>query len=303
MAGDWIKMRAALLTHPKTIKMVNLLQQSGGFFNFVCQDGITGGELSGFDPSPKTVNDYVTRDALRYVTVSGLLALWSSARLHSDNGILRGLAIRDLDEMAGIPDFGDAMQAVGWAKYDRKTKAVVLPNFMEWNDQSHREPKSNAERQKEYRERHKNAPKKDRNESNESNDRAEQRRVEQRRVLEIPAKQKPTAGAFKEISEADLSNPKALRDWHQKQLLKSKPVVDPGEGALLNILCAAERAMQVGTNPMGLFANLVSGRKWDFITQEQEERARECLKSLRGPLAKVSPHATELAKQFAPKDS
>jgi len=156
MAGDWIKMRAGLLTHPKVIGMVNHLATDPAFFNFICQDDITGGDLGGFNPDPKSVTDIVTRQALRAVTVCGLLSLWSAARQHSDSGVLTGLTVDDLDEMAGVPGFGRAMHKVGWAVADEHHNSIVLPNFTEWNDQSHKGPtQTNAERQKAFRERQK----------------------------------------------------------------------------------------------------------------------------------------------------
>lgn len=154
--GDWIKMRAALLNHPKVIGMVNYLETKPEFFNFICQDGITGGDLGGYDPDPKTVTDFVTRTALRYVTVSGLLALWSAARLHTQGGRIAGLSIDDLDELAGIPCFGRAMEFVGWVHVETDSQVIELVNFVEWNDPPKKTtPKSNAERQKEWRERQK----------------------------------------------------------------------------------------------------------------------------------------------------
>ena len=175
MAGDWIKMRAGLLSHPKVIGMVNYLERQGAFFNFICQDDVTGGELGGYDPDPKIVTEFVTRTALRYVTVSGLLSLWSSVRLNSKGGVLAGLDITDLDEMAGIPCFGLALESVGWATYDEESQTVSLPNFTEWNEAPVKAPaKTNAERQQAFRERHKI----DVTKSNDSNDRVEKSREE-----------------------------------------------------------------------------------------------------------------------------
>jgi hypothetical protein len=43
------------------------------------------------------------------------------------------------------------MEAVGWAVYDPQKNAVILPNFKEWNSPA--EDRTNAERQRRYRER------------------------------------------------------------------------------------------------------------------------------------------------------
>lgn len=295
MAGDWIKMRAGLLTHPKVIGMVKHLQDSGAFFNFVCHDEVTGGALAGFEPDPKCVTDFVTRNALRYITVSGLLALWSAARLHSNSGCLCGLLIEDLDEMAGIPSFGFALESVGWAKYDKKLKGVVLPNFLEWNDQTHKDsPKSNAERQKAFRERKKTTV----TNSNESNDRVEESRVEE----SIKTGCAGGAGVFSKLTEADLADTARMVAWHKRASSRKQPVVGASEADLLFVLTAAEKALDVGDNPPAMFAAIVSKGLRGNAKQEHEDLAVERLKAHRsaGPPANLA--SQQLAKQLKTGD-
>ncbi|MFD0669698.1 hypothetical protein ACT80S_18415 [Ramlibacter sp. MAHUQ-53] len=60
--------------------------------------------------------------------------------------------------MTGIPGFGEAMEAVGWAIYDPEEGSVTLPNFAEYNTSGEARSigaKTAAERQREYRERQK----------------------------------------------------------------------------------------------------------------------------------------------------
>lgn len=52
--------------------------------------------------------------------------------------------------------------------------------------------------------------------------------------------------------------------------------VENTEAAKLNFVAAAKRA-QEGHNPAGLFIWLVKNKRWDYITQAQEERARYLL--------------------------
>lgn len=147
---NWIKMRSSLLNHPKVIIMVNHLATDDDFLNFVCDNVTVTLVTESLQQRNVTVTDIVTRSALRYITVAGLLALWSSARSFSDGGVIEGISITDLDEMAGVPGIGKALQKAGWAIYDDERKCVVLKDFEEWNDQEYK-AKTNAERQRDYR--------------------------------------------------------------------------------------------------------------------------------------------------------
>lgn len=134
MAGDWIKMRGALLEHPKLIRMAKRLQDTTEFRAWLAP----GGPLN-----EKIVGD----SALRYVTASALLKVWSGAREHGktvgDDLVLEHSTLADLDEMAGVPGVGQAMAHVQWAV---NANGVTLPNFIEFNV-----PLSVAERQRDFR--------------------------------------------------------------------------------------------------------------------------------------------------------
>jgi hypothetical protein len=56
----------------------------------------------------------------------------------------------DIDEIAGIPGFGEAMEYVGWALHDDEKDAIILPNFTEWNTPA--KDRTAAERQRRFRE-------------------------------------------------------------------------------------------------------------------------------------------------------
>lgn len=141
MAGDWIKMRGALLDHPKVIAISKQLQGNTEFRNWLTPGG------SG------AVNGQVVSDAaLRCVTASLLMRVWSGAREHGkfvdDDLVLPFSEIEDLDQMAGAPGVGAALEYVEWAV---RANGVTLPNFKEFNV-----PMTAAEKQKEYRDRQKN---------------------------------------------------------------------------------------------------------------------------------------------------
>lgn len=109
MAGDWIKMRAALTSCPKVMAMVRTV-------------GCENEEFKG-----------LSRDTLRLIVVGGLHAVWSAVNEHSTDGVLQGLYIEDIDDMAGVTGFGEAMESVGWLVADQKARTLSFPNFTQWN--------------------------------------------------------------------------------------------------------------------------------------------------------------------------
>jgi len=141
MAGDWIKMRGALLQSPKLIGMSRHLHDSQEF-----RDWLTPGGSGGMNG--QTVSD----DALRCVTSALLLRVWSASRefgkFVGDDLRLSHMTLSDLDAMAGAPGVGEAMAAVGWASESDTGNGVTLPNFKQ-----HNVPMSNSEKQSEYRKR------------------------------------------------------------------------------------------------------------------------------------------------------
>lgn len=138
--SDWIKMRSALLQAPKLIAMGRVLHGHRPF-----RDWLAPGNDRGAGP-------LVSDDALRCVTSSLLLRVWSSSREHGkfigDDLFLACITIADLDVMAGVEGFGEAMRKVGWAIEKTDGSGVVLPNFKE-----HNVPKTSAERQQASRDR------------------------------------------------------------------------------------------------------------------------------------------------------
>jgi hypothetical protein len=138
MAGDWIKMRSALLSNPKVHTIARLVGE--------CRDA-SRVLTTGANCPPCEV---LSRNALRNVTVTALLLVWSSANEHTSDGVMRCCDLIDIDEIAGIPGFGEAMQYVGWALHDDEKDAIILPNFTEWNTPA--KDRTAAERQRRFRE-------------------------------------------------------------------------------------------------------------------------------------------------------
>jgi hypothetical protein len=111
MAGDWIKMRLDLQTHPKVVRILSATKSD------------------------------------KFRAIGGLHAVWSVFDTHSVDGRLAGYTPETLDHVIGWTGFADAMIAVGWLACDGE-EALILPEFDEHNGKS---GKRRAEDQKRKR--------------------------------------------------------------------------------------------------------------------------------------------------------
>lgn len=111
MAGDWIKMRIDLQSHPKIVRILSA----------------TGSD--------------------KFRAIGGLHAVWSVFDTHSVDGILPGYTPQALDHVIGWDGFSGAMIAVGWL-IERQGEGLVMPEFDEHNGKS---AKRRAEDQKRKR--------------------------------------------------------------------------------------------------------------------------------------------------------
>ena len=141
MAGDWIRMRSSLCTHPKVLAIAEII---GG-----CT--AVGKRLStGFNGC---LDEIVTRDVTRDVTLASLFRVWCNANEHTTDGVWHSSTLRTIDSVACVPGFGEAMAAVGWAVVDEEAHTVTFPHFLEFNAPAKGNQRSSAaERQKRYRE-------------------------------------------------------------------------------------------------------------------------------------------------------
>lgn len=108
MAGDWIKMRTDLFTHPKVVRISSALKA----------------------------------DTLR--TVGGLMSVWCLFDAHSEDGRLEGYTVEALDAHLRWPGFAAAMIAVRWLEEDGES--LVLPEFERHNGQSAKRRAQDANR-------------------------------------------------------------------------------------------------------------------------------------------------------------
>lgn len=113
MAGDWIKMRTDLQTHPKVVRIVSALNA----------------------------------DKLR--VIGGLHAVWSVFDAHSADGNLDGYTLKAMDDHLGWPGFSAAMVSVGWLI--EHAQCLATPRFSEHNGQSAKRRAQETQRKREER--------------------------------------------------------------------------------------------------------------------------------------------------------
>jgi hypothetical protein len=98
MAGDWIKMRVDLHTHPKVVRIVSA----------VCPQD-------------------VRKVSSRCLVVGALHAMWSLFDAHSIDGELRGYGPETLDALVGLDGFAAGVAAVEWLVIT--PNSLAMPNF------------------------------------------------------------------------------------------------------------------------------------------------------------------------------
>jgi hypothetical protein len=113
MAGDWIKMRTELHTHPKIVRIASAL----------------------------------SADRLR--VIGALHATWCLFDVHSTDGVLDGYSLKTLDDMINFPGFAQAMTTVGWLEETEST--LCMPRFFEHNGQSAKRRAQDADRKRNTR--------------------------------------------------------------------------------------------------------------------------------------------------------
>ena len=111
MAGDWIKMRIDLQSHPKVVRILSATKSD------------------------------------KFRVIGGLHAVWSVFDTHCEDGALFGYTPETLDHIIGWTGFSSALIGVGWL-VDNDGVSLEIPEFSEHNGQS---GKRRAEDQKRKR--------------------------------------------------------------------------------------------------------------------------------------------------------
>jgi hypothetical protein len=147
--ADWIKMRSSLVTNPKVIRMARVLLADAEFVEWFRPGGQVAASC---DEVTKRDIPVVTR-----IVTGALVPTWSAVNdTAARDGILRHATSQDVDESAGVPGFGRALEAVDWMRPLPDGSGVQFINFEEHNSpQKERSltAKTGAERTKEWRER------------------------------------------------------------------------------------------------------------------------------------------------------
>ncbi len=120
MAGDWMKMRKDLQSHPKVVRI-----------------------------SSATRSD-------KFRVVGGLHAVWGVFDTHSDDGILPGYTMELMDHVIGWDGFSAAVASVGWL--EESPQGLVMPEFSEHNGQSAKRRAEDQKRKRDSRRRLKSVP-------------------------------------------------------------------------------------------------------------------------------------------------
>lgn len=142
MAGDWIKMRIDLQSHPKIVRILS------------------------------------ATDSDKFRVIGGLHAVWSIFDTHSEDGVLKGYSTRALDHVIGWEGFSKQLVDVGWL--EELTESLVMPGFVDHNGKSAKRRAEDQKRKREDRNNLKNVRNQSANECDRNGTREEKRREEKK---------------------------------------------------------------------------------------------------------------------------
>lgn len=304
MAGDWIKMRASLFTNPKVLMIAEIIGDSVD----VGRRMSTGHNAS--------LSDIVTRDVTRDVTVSGLLRVWCATNEHTVDGVWHNSTLKVIDQVAGIPGFGLAMEAAGWALVDLENGTVTMPNFLENNAPAKNNARSSAaERQARYREKKKGNNAEVTHNSDVTRDVTSNAREEKRREdINTPSLH---SGVVRERSKK-VEKPESVSDsvWQDFQTLrktKKAPVTETvlkamhreADKAGVSIEVAMQVCCETGWQAFnaGYYANRMASRGFQQgrPTETAYQRGmRERVAEACPDIAREAPNAVDFFKNVAP---
>lgn len=115
MAGDWIKMRMNLQSHPKVVRILSATQSD------------------------------------KFRVIGGLHSVWCVFDSHSEDGVLPGYTPETMDHIIGWDGFSDAMISVGWLNFD-PPETLTMPGFDSHNGASAKRRAEDSERKRRARE-------------------------------------------------------------------------------------------------------------------------------------------------------
>lgn len=128
MAGDGVRMREDLFSYPKFLRLAGLLWRDEGRRQ---ASYVTG--RNGASREVTTCNEVALRD----VTFASLFRVWCAVNAHckvvGTDAVCPGMALTDLDALAGYEGFGGAMATAGLA-VAHPDGCLIFPNFLEFNE-------------------------------------------------------------------------------------------------------------------------------------------------------------------------
>lgn len=240
---------------------------------------------------------------------------WVHDNVKSD-GLLRVTRVTTLVEIFGYEEaFWNALQDKNVTWLGNGPDGFFVPSWGKWFARKDNQYLTSAEKQKAYRERKKLDPESAASQSALRNGELVRRnaryqtlpphsqdktRPDKTRSTKtgLPATGGRRAGVFKSMTSDTLRDDRALLAWFRDAAGRRKPVVSDSEANRLRVFGAAERALSESDNPPRLFAWIVAGQHWEFITQEHEDRARKRLARTNGPRSGKRAPAPDAAAEF-----
>lgn len=135
MAGEWLKIEHSLPDKPEVREIAAIL-----FGNPVTPEGNAQSVTPGVTPGVTKVTG-LSRNAQRSLVTGSLFRVWTVFSEQSTDGVIPFYDFEDIDEIAAIPGFGLAMQAVGWLV---KTDQPGL-SMTSWDNHLSKSAKSRAQ--------------------------------------------------------------------------------------------------------------------------------------------------------------
>lgn len=161
MAGDWIKMRGNLWDDPRVSKLCDLTDQSEA------------------------------------AIVGALYWLWAAADQHTEDGLMPGLTLRQIDRKTGVQGFGAALCQIGWL--EDNPDGVRIVNFEDHNGTSAKRRCTDAQRKANVRNVSASDADKQRTESGQKTPNLgarEEKRREEEKTEEAPSPKSPRGTAL-----------------------------------------------------------------------------------------------------------
>jgi len=149
VAGDWLKMRIDLQSHPKVVRILS------------------------------------ATDSDKFRVIGGLHAVWSVFDAHSENGQLLGYTPKTMDHIIGWDGFSQAMIDVGWLFYDGG-QVLEMPDFLEHNGKSGKRRAEDQKRKRNVRKKSTSSPENSPQESGQIADKKRTREEKRREDNKTP---------------------------------------------------------------------------------------------------------------------